>query len=217
MALLAHGNAGNLTQHAATLRMLHDRHRLSVMVFDYRGYGKSEGEPDEAGLFQDARAARKWLANREKIPEGDIVLIGQSLGGSVMVDLAAEDGARGLVLLSTFTSLPDVASRHFPLLPARLVMQNRFDSIGKIGQYHGPLLQVHGENDKTVPLKLGKRLFTAANEPKRFVVGPSADHNDDLPVEFHRAFDDFLKSLPKVHSRSQPQGWHPAGKRAARA
>jgi fermentation-respiration switch protein FrsA (DUF1100 family) len=206
--LFAHGNAGNLTHCAGLMRMLHDRHRLSVMVFDYRGYGKSDGDPDEAGIVTDARAARRWLAQREQIDEGDIVLMGQSLGGGVAVDLAADDGARGLLLVSTFTSLPDVAAHHYPLLPARLMMQNQFDSASKIGRYHGRLLQVHGDQDRVIPLAIGKRLFATANEPKRFVVGPGADHNDALPEEFHKALDEFLASLPAVHPQPAPPRWH---------
>ncbi|MGE5195270.1 MAG: alpha/beta hydrolase [Deltaproteobacteria bacterium] len=208
VVLFAHGNAGNLTQYADTLDVLHDRHRVSVMIFDYRGYGKSDGEPDEAGILEDARAARRWLARREKIAEKDVVLLGQSLGGGVMVDLAANDGTRGLVLASTFTSLPDVAAHQFPLMPARLLMHNRLDSLAKIGRYHGPLLQVHGDKDGTIPLSLGKRLYAAANEPKRFVVHPGGDHNDLWPEKFHRALDKFLASLPPAHPLPQPPQWH---------
>ncbi len=207
VVLIAHGNAGNLTYSAELLQALHDRHRLSVMIFDYRGYGKSDGEPDEPGILEDARAARHWLAQREKIAEEDVVLLGQSLGGGVMVDLAAEDGARGLVLASTFTSLPDVAAHHFPLLPTRLVMHNRLDSLSKIGKYHGPLLQVHGDKDRTIPLALGKRLFAAANEPKRLVVQPGGDHNDPWPEEYHRALDKFLTALPPVHPQPPAPRW----------
>jgi hypothetical protein len=105
VVLIAHGNAGNLTSSAEMLQVLHDRHRVSVMIFDYRGYGKSDGEPDEIGILEDARAARHWLAQREKIAEQDVVLLGQSLGGGVMVDLAAEDGARGLVLQANSTGV----------------------------------------------------------------------------------------------------------------
>lgn len=217
VALFAHGNAGNLSYQADTLRNLRDRHHLSVMIFDYRGYGKSEGEPDEAGILQDARAARRWLAHRENIDERDIVLIGESLGGGVMVDLAAGEGARGLVLAGTFTSLPDVAAHHFPLSPARLAMQSRLDSVGKIARFHGSLLQVHGDRDRTIPFELGKRLFDAANEPKRLVVSRGADHNDPFPDEFHGALDEFLAALPPVQSPAQSDAgkWRAAGSSAA--
>src|SRR5213083_1791298 len=108
-ALLLHGNAGNVTLLAETLRTLNRRHNLSVLALDYRGFGKSEGRPSEQGLYQDARAARRWLAEKEHIAENDVILMGVSLGGAVAVDLAARDGARGLVLASTFTSLPAAA------------------------------------------------------------------------------------------------------------
>ena len=138
--LFCHGNGGNITHRVDALKMLHRRAGVSVLIFDYRGYGRSEGKPSEAGVLADARAARAWLAAREKIAEADVVLMGESLGGAVAVDLAARDGARALVLESTFSSLPDVAAYHYPWLPVRWVMRTRFDSAGKIGDYHGPLL-----------------------------------------------------------------------------
>jgi uncharacterized protein len=196
-ALFAHGNAGNVSSQAGMLRLLRDRHRLAVLTFDYRGYGRSAGEPTEAGILQDARAARAWLAEREHIAETDIVLIGQSLGGGVAVDLAAADGARGLVLANTFTSLPDAASHFMPLVPTRLLMQNRLDSFSKIGNYRGPLWQVHGDRDRIIPYRLGRRLFNAANEPKQFVTNRGGDHNDPLSEENVESLDRFLASLPR--------------------
>lgn len=141
------------------------------------------------------------------IAENDVILMGESLGGGVMVALAASDGARALVLVSTFTSLPDVASHHYPLLPTRQLMQNRLDSAARIGRYRGPLLQVHGDKDRVIPIGQGKRLFAAANEPKRFVVNPGGDHNARLPGQFHEALDEFLASLPAVHPQAAPGRW----------
>lgn len=198
VALFAHGNAGNVSNQAETLRVLRDRHRLSVMTFDYRGYGRSEGAPHEAGILMDARAARAWLARRENIPEEDIVLIGHSLGGAVMVHLAAKDGARGLIVASTFSSIPDVARHYAPLLPAGSLVENQFDSEKIITQYHGPLLQIHGEKDKIIPYKLGRKLFEAANEPKQFVTKAGAGHNDAMSENERAAVDTFLASLPSV-------------------
>ena len=215
VVLLAHGNGGNLTGYAEAIRVLHDQHRLSVMVFDYRGYGKSDGEPDEQGILEDARAARQWLARRANVEESDIVLMGHSLGGGVMVDLASVDGARGLILVNTFTSLPDVASHHVPLLPARLIMHNRLESISKIENYRGPLLQAHCETDKTVPFSQGKRLFDSANEPKSFVATQGAGHDDLLPDEFQKSLDRFLTSLPASKPLPKPARWHAAGSRTS--
>ena len=176
--LFCHGNAGNVTHRNEVLRGLRNVSGASVLVFDYRGYGRSEGSPDEKGLLADARAARTWLAQRTGNPENQIVLMGESLGGAVAVDLAAEEGARGLVLENTFTSLPDAAAYHMPWLPLRLVMRTRFNSAEKIGRYQGPLLQSHGDCDTIVPYALGRRLFERANEPKEFLTIPGGDHND---------------------------------------
>ena len=193
--LFCHGNGGNITHRIDSIEMLHRQSGVSVLIFDYRGYGRSEGKPSEAGVLADARAARDWLAAREKIPAARVVLMGESLGGAVAVDLAARDGARALVLESTFSSLPDVAAYHYPLLPVRWLMRTRFDSVGKIGDYHGPLLMAHGDADTIVPLRFGRRLFEAANQPKRLIVLPGHDHNDLMPPEFYDAVAEFLDRL----------------------
>lgn len=194
--LFCHGNGGNLTHRIDSLILLHRRAGVSVLIFDYRGYGRSQGKPSEAGVLADARAARDWLAGREKIPVGDVVLMGESLGGAVAVDLAANDGARALVLESTFSSLADVAGYHYPFLPVRWLMRTRFDAAGQIGRYHGPLLMAHGDADTIVPLEFGRRLFDAASQPKRFVLLPGHDHNEPMPLEFYDALRNFLESLP---------------------
>jgi len=194
--LFSHGNGGNITHRIDLLRALHKQVGVSVLMFDYRGYGRSGGKPNEAGILADARAARAWLAKREGIAEHDIVMMGESLGGAVAVDLAARDGARGLVLQSTFSSLPDVAACHYAWLPVRWAMRTRLDSCSKIGDYHGPLLQSHGDADTIVPFACGRRLFDAANEPKQFVVIRDRDHNDPLPGDYFDALAAFLARLP---------------------
>ncbi len=130
-----------------------------------------EAERGRGALGRPRR--RAWLARRAGIAERDVVLAGRSLGGAVAVDLAAADGARALVLESTFTSLPDVAAYHYHWLPVRLLMRTQFDSLAKIAAYHGPLLASHGTGDTIVPYALGRRLFQAANEPKQFVDIPA--------------------------------------------
>jgi len=193
--LFCHGNGGNVTHRADALEMLRQRSGASVLIFDYRGYGRSEGRPSEVGVLADARAARAWLAARERIAETDIVLMGESLGGAVAVDLAARDGARALVLESTFSSLPDVAAFHYPFLPVRLAIRTQFDSVHKIGDYHGPLLMAHGDADTIVPQQFGLRLFEAANEPKQFLRVTGHNHNDLMPEQFYGAVATFLEGL----------------------
>ncbi len=195
VVLFAHGNAGNLSHRYDLLQEL-SRLGVSVMIFDYRGYGRSSGSPSEAGILDDARAARRWLAKRTGVAERDVVLMGESLGGGVMVDLAAHDGARALVLENTFTSLPDVAAHHYPWLPVRMLMRTRLDSVAKIADYHGPLLQFHGDADTIIPFEIGRRLFEAANEPKQFVNTAGRDHNDPQPPELWEALDRFLDQIP---------------------
>jgi len=175
--LFCHGNSGNITHRIEILRSLHNYVGATVMMFDYRGYGRSEGKPDEPGILADARAARAWLAEKAGVPPQRIVLMGESLGGAVAVDLAV-DGARALILENTFSSAPDVAAFHYPFFPVRLAMQTRFDSVAKIKNYHGPLFQSHGDRDSIVPLKFAKRLFEAANEPKQFLLMEGHEHND---------------------------------------
>jgi fermentation-respiration switch protein FrsA (DUF1100 family) len=196
--LFCHGNAGNITHREEILRRLHDITRVTVFIFDYRGYGRSKGKPTEAGVLADARAARDWLARREAVAPDRLILMGESLGGAVAVDLAAEEGARGLILESTFTSLPDVAAYHFRWLPVRLLMQTRLDSLAKIKHYHGPLLQSHGDGDTIVPCQFGQRLFEAANEPKQFVTFPGGDHNDLRAVDYYQKLGEFVAGLKQL-------------------
>ncbi|MBN2021875.1 MAG: alpha/beta hydrolase [Pirellulales bacterium] len=193
--LFCHGNAGNVTHRADILRALREWAGASTLVFDYRGYGHSEGRPNEEGVLADARAARTWLAQRAGVAEDRIVLMGESIGGAVAVDLAAADGARGLVLENTFTSIPDVAAFHYPILPVRWLLRTRLDSAGKIGAYRGPLFQSHGDADAIVPFELGRRLFETANEPKQFLRLPGRDHNDAHDQAYYAALADFLKGL----------------------
>jgi uncharacterized protein len=191
VVLYAHGNGGNIATRASFYRLLTERLGVTVMAFDYRGYGKSEGEPSEEGLLLDARAARKVLAEKAGVPEQEIVLYGQSLGGGVMVDLAAADGAKGLILESTFTSLSAVANHKYPLTGG--LLQNKFDSLAKIGAYQGPTLIVHGEEDRLVPIKQAKQLYAAANEPKWLLTIPEAGHNWKPTFQYVSALEEFFK------------------------
>jgi fermentation-respiration switch protein FrsA (DUF1100 family) len=199
-AVFFHGNGGNVTLFADSLRILNRRHGLAVLVFDYRGYGKSEGKPSEKGILLDARAARDWLAEREGILPSDVVLMGLSLGGGVAVDLAASDGARGLVLVSTFTSLPDAAAAHLSWLPVRALMTMRLNSLEKIKDYHGPLLLSHGDEDQVVPYEQGVALYNAAPGPKRMITVKGGQHAMEQPEEYRVAFDEFIAGLPPLGS-----------------
>jgi fermentation-respiration switch protein FrsA (DUF1100 family) len=131
------------------------------------------------------------------VQEKEIVLLGRSLGGGVAVDLAGKDGARGLILESTFPSMPEVADYHVPWLLPQLMMTQRFNSVEKIKRYTGPMLQCHGDADRLVPISLARSLFEAAPGQKRFITISGAGHNDPPNGAFHEALDEFLGSLPK--------------------
>jgi hypothetical protein len=201
VVLYAHGNGGNLSHRGWLMDLYRRELRVSIMIFDYRGYGQSEGRPSETGILADARAARAWLAQRTGKAEQDIVLMGESLGGAVMVDLAAEDGARGLILQSTFCSLPDVAAHHYPWLPCRWLMRTRLDAASKIARYSGPVLQIHGAADSIVPIEYGRRLHECIPDPdKIWHELPGVDHNEyDWPL--HRpALEKFFERLSKIEN-----------------
>jgi hypothetical protein len=202
VALFCHGNGGNVADWADTLRALNTRHRLAVLSFDYRGYGRSAGRPSESGILQDGRAARRWLAERTGTSEGDIILIGRSLGGAVAADLASRDGARALVLARTFTSLPDVGASHAPWLLPRWNMALRLDSLSKIGEYPGPVLICHGDADEVIPFAQGQALYEAAPGPKQFVREPGGRHNDPESEAYHAALEELLALV----DRSSPRG-----------
>jgi fermentation-respiration switch protein FrsA (DUF1100 family) len=193
--LFAHGNAGNLSHRSGRMQYFQKQLRVTALIFDYRGYGRSDGVPTVAGILQDARAARMRLAHLAAVPESQIVLMGRSLGGAVVVQLAAEAAARGLILESTFSSFQDVAAHHYPRL-AWLVPKSKLNSLTQIKCYNGPLLQSHGDADSTVPYALGWKLFRAANDPKRWVRIYGGDHNSPQSTDYYRQLDRFLNDLP---------------------
>ena len=178
------------------------RRRVGAGRSTIRAIGRSEGKPNEAGMLADARAARAWLAAREEDSRAaDVVLMGESMGGAVAVDLAAHDGARALVLESTFDSAcPTWPRYHYPWLPVRWAMHTRFDSAARSASYHGPLLQSHGDADTIVPLRFGRRLFEAAAEPKQFLLLHGHDHNDPMPPQFYDAMAALVNRLPPPSS-----------------
>jgi fermentation-respiration switch protein FrsA (DUF1100 family) len=178
--LYLHGNAGNAS-HRLPLGSLLATLGAHVLLLDYRGYGRSEGRPDEAGVYADARAGLRHLTQQRGLPEQRVLLFGSSLGGAVAVDLAQDRALAGVVLESTWSTLADTAAQVFGPL-ARPFTRGRFDSLGKIGRLRSPLLCFHGDRDDIVPLALGRRLFDAAPEPKAFETLAGAGHNDTLQV-----------------------------------
>jgi fermentation-respiration switch protein FrsA (DUF1100 family) len=201
--LYCHGNGDCLGYLGPYLQELRDKYRLTVFAFDYRGYGKSRGSPSEAGILADAHAAQRWLAERTGLKPDEIVIMGRSLGGSVAVDLAANNGARGLILQNTPSSMPDAAANLYWFVPVHWLMKNRYDSLAKIGRYQGPVLLSHGTADTLVPIALGRKLFEAVkSENKRFFEIHNGGHNDLEPPEYEEALAEFLAALPAIRSPS---------------
>ncbi len=200
VVLYCHGNGENVSYLGEYLARLSDRYQVNLFVFDYRGYGRSHGSPHEAGILADGDAAQKWLAARAKVRPQDVVLMGRSLGGAVAIDLAARNGARGLIIQNTFTSLPDAAAFHYPWVPVRWLMRNRYNSLERIASYSGPLLQSHGDRDYVVPFAMGKQLHAAAIGPKHFYVSKGLGHNDGDPKEYREVLGEFLKALPPIEA-----------------
>lgn len=191
-----HGNGGGIADRGARARPYLDR-GYGVLLVEYRGYSGNPGKPNEQGLYQDARASFAFL-EAEGLSFDRIVLIGESLGSGVAVQMATEYDIGALVLEAPFTSTVDVAAGAYWFLPVRWLMKDRFDSMSKIDRVTVPLLVVHGERDRVVPIRLGRKLFAAANEPKEAVYLPRAGHND-LPA--HGSTHEVLRFLEERFGR----------------
>jgi fermentation-respiration switch protein FrsA (DUF1100 family) len=196
--LVFNGNAGHRGFRGTLAAALHER-GYGVLLFDYRGYGGNPGTPTEEGLATDARAARAFLLARSELGTSRLVYFGESLGSGVATGLAAEHRPAALVLRSPFTSMTDVGAFHYPLLPVRWLLRDRFDTASRVAGLGCPLLVVAGDQDAVIPYAQSRRVFDAAAEPKRFVTIAGADHNDSALADgpdLVDAIDRFLKGLP---------------------
>ena len=192
VTLFLHGNAGNITHRYRHFREI-TAAGSSVLMIDYRGYGKSAGTPSEEGLYADAQAGYEYLLKGSR-PE-EIIVHGESLGTAVAVDLASRRQCGGVVLEAAFTSAGDVAGTVLPVIGPLLI--RRFDSRRKIARIGAPILFLHGSADHTVPMRLGRALFASAPEPKYFWTVPGADHNDIL----ESAGPEYRKRLQSFYAR----------------
>jgi fermentation-respiration switch protein FrsA (DUF1100 family) len=181
--LICHGNGGNLSEvgrpfHYAGLRAL----GLSLLAFDYRGYGESEGVPTEQGLYRDADAAYRYLRDTLAVPAERIVVFGHSLGSAVAVELVSRVPAAGLVLDGALTSVVERAQEVFPYAPIRWIAASRYPSIERVGALTLPKLFLHARADEVIPFGHGRRLFEAAAPPKEFVP-LQGGHGDAFEVD----------------------------------
>ncbi len=176
--MVFNGNAGHRGYRAGLGAQLTGR-GLSVLLVDYRGYGGNPGLPSEEGLARDARAALAYLGRRADVDPTRIVFFGESLGAAVALRLALEYPPAALILRSPFTSLVDIGRHHYPLLPVRWLLKDRYLSLERIARVRSPVLVVAGEEDDIVPIADSAALFEAAPHPKRFVAIPGVGHNDE--------------------------------------
>lgn len=191
--LLCHGNAGNITGRLGMYEALLET-GVNLFTFDYRGYGKSEGKPDEDGTYRDTHAAYDWLRQRGFAPE-KIIVMGESLGGGVASELAVTEKIGGLILQCTFTSIPDLGAEIFPFLPVRIIGSIKYDTHSRLPEIHVPVMVMHSKGDTLIRHHHAERNFKAANEPKLFVE-LDGDHNDAL--DFRDKFVDGIEKFLRL-------------------
>lgn len=200
--LFLHGNAGNISHRMEKLEIFRNL-GLDTFIIDYRGYGRSEGAPNEEGTYRDAQAAYEYLLVRRSLGEGGtrepktIVVYGESLGAAVAVDLAAKHPVGGIVIEEAFTSVGDVGQKMFPFLPVRWLVRNKYDTLSKIGRINAPLLIFHSHDDEFFDMRHAQRLLAAANEPKQ-LIELHGGHNDAFLTSaptYRSALQQFLTSL----------------------
>jgi fermentation-respiration switch protein FrsA (DUF1100 family) len=191
--IVFNGNAGHRGTRASLAAAL-ARHGVATLLFDYRGYGDNAGRPSENGLTLDARAAWAYLTSRSDVDPDRIVLFGESLGAAVALRLATEVPPMALVLRSPFTSLTDVGRHHYPFLPVRWMLRDRYPSLERAPSVSCPTLVIAGDRDSIIPVEQSRRLYEAIVAEKRLVVIAGADHNDEAlfdGAELMRAVLDF--------------------------
>jgi len=197
--LFCHGNAGNIS-HRVEIIEIFNKLNLNVFIFDYRGYGRSQGIPTEQGLYQDAEAAYKYLLSRKDVDKEKIIIYGKSIGANVAVNLASRVKAAALIFQAAFTSAYDMGRKLFPYLPIKWVITIKYDAREKIRNIIIPKLIIHSQDDEIIPFWMGKKLFEIASEPKEFYPLQGA-HNEAIFMageKYRLRLDNFLsKYLPR--------------------
>ena len=196
--LFSHGNAGNIGHRLDSIRQFHSL-GLNVLIYDYRGFGASEGKPTEAGTYLDVKAAWDYLLEERMIAAQEIIIFGRSLGAAMATELASQNRSAAVILESAFTSVPDMAASIYPWLPVRLLSRYQYNNLEKVSLISSPLLVIHSRADEIVPYVHAERLFAAANEPKQFLE-LSGGHNDGN----HVSHDVYMQTLRRFLERTLP-------------
>jgi hypothetical protein len=193
-----HGNAGNISHRVENIGLLRRAVPLNIFIFDYRGYGLSDGrlaDLSEDATYRDAEGALAYLRGRDDLRETRLVYFGRSLGAAIAVEMARRHPPAGLILETPFTSIRDMARTVLPFLPIGGLVRTRYDSLAKIPEVRVPLLVLHGDRDDVVPFAQGRRLFEAAREPKTFYAIRGAHHNDTFVAGGRAYFDVWARFL----------------------
>jgi len=201
--LFCHGNGGNMMHRLDSINILCNL-GLNCFIFDYRGYGNSEGKPSEEGTYLDARAAYEWLAKEKGISPDDIIVFGRSLGGSIAAQLAGKVKVGALIIESAFTSYADIGRKFYPYMPVRWFARFSYRTVDYVKDVHCPVMIIHSRNDEIIPFEFGLELYEAANEPKEFVE-IFGSHNDGFLVSseiYKNAWTKWLKFLKKYKSQT---------------
>ncbi len=202
--LFCHGNGGNIMHRLDSINLFYNL-GLSCFIFDYRGYGSSEGKASEEGTYLDAKAAYEWLTKEKKISSNDIIIFGRSLGGCIAAQLAGKVEARALIIESAFTSYVDIGRKFYPYMPVRWFARFRYKTIDYIKDVRCPVMIIHSKNDEIVPFEFGLELYEAASEPKEFVE-IFGSHNDGFLVSaeiYKKAWTKWLLFLKVYESRAR--------------
>jgi len=194
--LFCHTNGGNMMHQLDSINVLY-KLGVNCFIFDYRGYGSSQGRPSEHGTYLDVRAAYRWLTKKKKIPGDNIIIFGRSLGGSIAAYLAGKVKARGLVVESAFTSYVDIGRKFYPYMPVRWFARFRYPTIDYIKEVRCPVMIIHSRTDEIIPFEFGLELYEAANEPREFIE-IFGGHNDGFLISgetYKNAWTKWLQSL----------------------
>lgn len=202
-----HGNAGNISDRVENIKMLHEKTKINIFIFDYRGYGRSAGRVSEEGTYLDGEAALEFVRKQLGVNPGQTVLFGRSLGAAVAAEMANRFDSQALILESPFASIRDMAHILLPFLPVGPLFRTRYDVREKVRTIRTPLLVLHGDHDEVVPIQQGKLVFDAAPEPKQFFTLVGAGHNDTYLVggeSYYQQLKQFIEWAASVRRRPAP-------------
>jgi len=201
--LFCHGNGGNMAHRLDSIKIFHNL-GLNCFIFDYRGYGNSQGKPGEEGTYTDAMAAYKWLTEEKKMSPEDIIIFGRSLGGTIAAQLASKVKAGALIVESAFTSYVNIGKEYYPYMPVRWFARFDYRTIDYIKEVHCPVMLIYSRNDEIVPYKFGLDIYDVANEPKEFIE-IFGSHNDCFLASgeiYTEVWEKWLKFLVEYKSKS---------------